>query len=304
MAETKKTNEIQKVTQHGTINFASDVIAVIAGLATSEVKGIAGMSGTSISELLGRKNLTKGVKVAVLDDKVSLEVNVVVIYGVKLQDVAAQVQTNVRKAIEDSGSVDEVEFVVREFKTTMEAIAASCPVKSFTDVSTNAWYHGAVDYVVLAGLMEGRGNGEFAPEAKLTRAELVIVLYRMAGKPSVEGLDNPFTDVGDDIWYTDAIIWAYHAGVVEGMSETTFAPNLSITREQAATILYRYSGAEAVEEDALKNYTDAGAVGHALRVQTALNVHIHLADVQAVFKPVDECDQRGGFSASRRGHKV
>ncbi len=177
----------------------------------------------------------------------------------QLEDLAVAV-ANVRKAIEVSGSVDEVEFVVREFKTTMEAIAASCPVKTFTDVSTKAWYHGAVDYVVLAGLMEGRGNGEFAPEAKLTRAELVIVLYRMAGKPSVEGLDTPFTDVGDDIWYTDAIIWAYHAGVVEGMSETTFAPNLSITREQAATILYRYSGAEAVEEDALKNYTDAGKV--------------------------------------------
>jgi len=112
MAEMKKGNEIQKVTQHGTINFATDVIAVIAGLATSEVKGIAGMSGTAISELLGRKNLTKGVKVAVVEDKVSIELNVVVIYGSKLQDVAAEVQVSVRKAIETMTGLSVVAVAV------------------------------------------------------------------------------------------------------------------------------------------------------------------------------------------------
>lgn len=100
MAEQKKGNEIQKVTDNGTINFASDVIATIAGLATSEVKGIAGMSGTSLADLLGRKNLTKGIKVAVADRKVSLEASVVVVYGSKLQEVAVNVQESIRKAIE------------------------------------------------------------------------------------------------------------------------------------------------------------------------------------------------------------
>jgi len=100
MAETKKGNEIQKVTDHGTINFATDVIATIAGLATSEVKGIASMSGTGLADFLGRKNLTKGIKVSVAENKVSLEASVVVTYGAKLQEVAVDVQNSIRKAIE------------------------------------------------------------------------------------------------------------------------------------------------------------------------------------------------------------
>jgi len=108
MSETRKGNEIQTVTQYGTINFASDVIAVIAGLATAEIKGIAGMSGTGLADFLGRKNLTKGVKVSVVEDKVSLDLNVVVTYGFKLQEVAANVQNNVRKAIETMTGLEVV----------------------------------------------------------------------------------------------------------------------------------------------------------------------------------------------------
>jgi len=82
----------------------------------------------------------------------------------------------------------------------------------------------------------------------------------MTGEPSVDGLVNPFADVPAGTWYTDAVVWAYHTGVVNGMSEDTFAPNANITREQIATILYRYAGAEEAPEDALTGYTDAGAI--------------------------------------------
>ncbi len=100
MEDTKKVNEIQKVTDNGTINFASDVIATIAGLATSEVKGVASMSGSGLADFLGRKNLTKGIKVSVEDGKVSLDASIVVVYGVKLQEVAVEVQKSISKAIE------------------------------------------------------------------------------------------------------------------------------------------------------------------------------------------------------------
>ncbi len=141
-----------------------------------------------------------------------------------------------------------------------EYTAPVCPAEKFSDVDTKQWYHEGVCYVIRNGLMNGKSETVFAPNANLTRAELVTVLYRMAGSPSVEDLEHPFADVADDTWYTDAVIWAYNAEVVKGISETAFAPNANITREQIATILYRYAGAEVVEEDSLKGFTDAGKV--------------------------------------------
>ena len=141
-------------------------------------------------------------------------------------------------------------------------IPAFCPAENFTDVDTTKWYHEGVCYVIRKGLMEGKAVGIFAPEVNLSRAELVTVLYRMAGEPSVEGKTHPFKDVSADAWYAEAVTWAYNAGVVEGMSGTAFAPGRDISREQIALILFRYSGAEKVEENALKAYTDASSVSN------------------------------------------
>ena len=138
--------------------------------------------------------------------------------------------------------------------------APVCPSGHLEDVKESDWFHEAVDYVIANGLMEGVDDTHFAPNANTTRAQLVTVLYRMSGTPSVEGLNNPFTDVAAGQWYTDAVVWAYHAKVVTGLDNTTFAPNVNVTREQIATILYRYAGAEAVEEDALKGFADAATV--------------------------------------------
>ncbi len=144
--------------------------------------------------------------------------------------------------------------------TETRAIPACCPAEDFTDVDTAQWYHEGVCYVLRNGLMKGKSETIFAPNANLTRAELVTVLYRMAGTPSVEGLEHPFADVAEDTWYTDAVIWAYNAEVVKGISDTAFAPGANITREQIATILYRFSEAEAVTEDALADFADADKV--------------------------------------------
>lgn len=135
-----------------------------------------------------------------------------------------------------------------------------CPSAGYKDVPMDVWYHDSVDYVLQHGLMKGRAEGIFAPNAKLTRAELVTVLYRMAGEPSVEGKTHPFTDVAEGAWYTDAITWAFNAEVVNGISETTFAPNANVAREQIAAMLFRFAGAEAVEKNALESFTDAAKV--------------------------------------------
>ena len=146
-------------------------------------------------------------------------------------------------------------------ETETREVSAFCPAETFTDVDTAQWYHEGVCYVLRSGLMQGRSDTAFAPTASLTRAELVMVLYRMAGEPSVEDLArHPFTDVAEGTWYADAITWAYNAEVVKGMSETVFAPNANVTREQIATVLFRFSGAEAVEENALDNFSDADQV--------------------------------------------
>ena len=115
------------------------------------------------------------------------------------------------------------------------------------------------------GYMKGVSGNLFDVAGTTTRGQLVTILYRIAGEPSVEGLENPFEDVEDGVWYTDAIVWAVHAGVVNGVSENEFKPNDRITRQQLVTILFRYSGAEAVAEDHLEAFADADTVSEFAR---------------------------------------
>lgn len=136
----------------------------------------------------------------------------------------------------------------------------NCPSKAFTDLDAKAWYHEGVDYALTNGLMNGVGGGRFEPDGQLTRAQLVTVLYRAAGEPDTGKQVNPFTDVADDTWYTKAVIWAANNGIVNGVAKNVFAPDASITREQIATMLYRYAGAEAAKEDKLSAFPDAAKV--------------------------------------------
>lgn len=129
----------------------------------------------------------------------------------------------------------------------------------FTDVDSSAWYYEGVNYVVSQNLMNGVDDDEFDPEGELTRAMLVTILYRKAGKPSVEGKTNPFADVAEGQWYTDAVIWAADSGIVKGITATTFEPETSITREQIAVILYRFDG-EKTCEGSLEAYSDHASV--------------------------------------------
>lgn len=101
MAEPKK-NDVQTAMDNGTVTFANDVLAVIAGLAASEVEGVAGMSGGGgIAEMFSKKNLGKGVKITVNEKTASIDVTLIATYGFKIHEVCATVQQNVKKAIEN-----------------------------------------------------------------------------------------------------------------------------------------------------------------------------------------------------------
>lgn len=112
-------------------------------------------------------------------------------------------------------------------------------VNPFTDVAETAWYYDAVRYAYENKLFNGVSNTEFAPEVNMTRAMLVTVLYRLNG--ATETGTSSFTDVPTGMFYTDAVAWAQKNGIVNGISETEFAPDQNVTREQIAAILARYA---------------------------------------------------------------
>lgn len=112
--------------------------------------------------------------------------------------------------------------------------------KSFTDVNTEDWYAGPVQFAASRELFTGIGNDSFAPDASMTRAMLVTVLYRLENSPSVAG-ESSFDDVSKDSWYTDAVQWAVEQGIAGGVGSGSFAPEASITRESLAVMLYRYA---------------------------------------------------------------
>ena len=119
----------------------------------------------------------------------------------------------------------------------------------YTDVTEANWFYEAVTYVTEKGLVDGETETTFAPNASMTRADLVTALYRLAGSPEVTA-ENPFTDVAADAEYYNAVMWAYTNGVVGGITDTTYEPDSPLQRQQVATMLYRYMNESAEEETA------------------------------------------------------
>ena len=139
-----------------------------------------------------------------------------------------------------------------------------CPISAFSDADPKAWYHDGVHWALQEGVMNGVGNGRFAPAAATTRAMIVTMLWRMEGEP---GSDDAMTfqDVPDGKWYTDAIRWAAAQELVKGYSAERFGPNDMLTREQMVTILERYAGYKELdvskgEAAVLTGYADADRI--------------------------------------------
>ena len=138
----------------------------------------------------------------------------------------------------------------------------------FDDVSRSDWFYDDVRYVYENGIMDGTGAYRFAPNAQLTRAMIVTILYRMDGSPAMSGASD-FKDVDSNKWFAKAVAWAAANGIVNGYGSGRFGPNDPVTREQLAAILYRYTAyrkaSTASNGDNLASFSDLGTVsGYAL----------------------------------------
>ena len=132
----------------------------------------------------------------------------------------------------------------------------------FTDVSASHWAHDDITYVYENDLMNGTDGSLFSPESTTTRAQVVTVLYRLAGQPAANW-ENPFWDVPASAWFHDAVTWAWENDITGGVSSTHFGAGNAVTREQLATFLYRYAQDQGYDTSAradLSGYSDAGLV--------------------------------------------
>lgn len=116
----------------------------------------------------------------------------------------------------------------------------TCPISAFTDARTTAWYHDGVHWAIENSVMNGVGDGKFAPNGITTRAQVVTMLWRLEGSPAYVGMSE-FSDVDNEQWYGPAIRWASAEGIVNGYDDGRFGANDAVTREQLVTILYRYA---------------------------------------------------------------
>ena len=138
------------------------------------------------------------------------------------------------------------------------------PENPFTDISKSDYFYDAVLWAADKGVTSGVTDTLFAPNASCTRAQMVTFLWRANGSPVVDYAMN-FTDVPADAYYADAVRWAVSKGITSGTSATTFAPDMTVTRAQTVTFLYRAAGTPAVsggsfaDVDANAYYADAVA---------------------------------------------
>ena len=173
--------------------------------------------------------------------------------------------SQILKALEQEQKADPEPAPEQEQEQEQKADPTPAPepkqeeaVFPFTDVPRTSWYYPEVYYAWSHELMSGMSDTIFAPNSETTRAQFAQVLYRLAGTPSVDGQNTPFTDLKAD-WYRDAITWAYNNGIAGGTSKTTFSPDQVITRQQMVAMIYHYKGDPEVSGD-LSMFKDGSSI--------------------------------------------
>lgn len=147
-------------------------------------------------------------------------------------------------------------------ETPSEPEKTPASASDFKDVAQGSWYYNAVDNAVKNKLFAGTSATTFEPDTNMSRAMFASVLYR-SQKSTVVTSIAPFTDVKSGDWFYNGVVWAYTSGIVSGMSETTFAPNADITREQMAILFYKTAQATGKDTSAsgdLSKFSDAASV--------------------------------------------
>ena len=137
------------------------------------------------------------------------------------------------------------------------SVSAFAAGAGFSDVADDAWYAEAVEYVYSSALMSGTGDTTFSPDTPTSRAMLATILYRASGSPAVSR-SATFTDVAETAYYADAVAWASETGVIYGYGNGLFGSDDPVSREQIATILWRYAGSPAAGES--EEYADESTI--------------------------------------------
>lgn len=140
-------------------------------------------------------------------------------------------------------------FTMPRSAVTVEASfvpEADPDIPAFTDVPADAYYTDAVAWAVENGITNGTSATTFSPNTSCTRAQMVTFLWRAAGSPEPATTNNPFTDVQSGAYYYEAVLWAVEQGITNGTSATTFSPDVTVTRGQTVTFLWRFNGSLAV----------------------------------------------------------
>ncbi|MBR6741057.1 MAG: S-layer homology domain-containing protein [Clostridia bacterium] len=167
-------------------------------------------------------------------------------------------------------------FTMPASKVTVSAVFEKTEeedvLDSFDDVDSEAWYADGLRYFVQKGIMQGTPEGKLLPSSDISRAEIAVMLWRMAGCPAPTG-ENPFTDVKDGLWYTDAVVWAAENGIALG-SDGKFMPSEKTTLEQFACFFARYArnvNSETVSSDgsSLEAFKDGNTVSSWARTEVA-----------------------------------
>ena len=154
-------------------------------------------------------------------------------------------------------------FYVTQVKEVVESTPTQPVEEKFTDVQSGAWYVSAVQYAYDNGIMGGKSETIFAPEANLTRAEFATVLYSQSGKPAVT-YRPVFKDVEEGAWYSNPVLWAYDNSIVSGYANGNFGTSDNITREQLALMMYKYAKTKGYDTTAesgmLQKFSDEAQI--------------------------------------------
>ncbi len=187
-------------------------------------------------------------------------------YNNKTYTITPQTGYKISDVLVDGVSVGAIATYTFSSVTSSHTIEAKfehdCPSKKFSDVDQSLWYHEGIDFVLLNGLFNGTTDTTFEPDADMTRAMLVTVLWRLDKEPEA-AVANLFADVAEGTWCTDAVVWASENAIVKGYNEDAFGPNDPISREQMVTILYRYAnykGYDVETSTGLDAFSDADDV--------------------------------------------
>ncbi|HWQ75234.1 MAG TPA: 5'-nucleotidase C-terminal domain-containing protein [Syntrophomonas sp.] len=178
----------------------------------------------------------------------------------------------------------------------------------FTDVADDAWYESNVQSCYDQGIMNGVTGTTFAPDASMSRAMLVTMLYRLAGSPAVGGkVADTFADCTEDQWYADAVLWAHQNQIVNGVASNAFAPLQLLTRQEMASILYRYALYKGASVQTIPplDYADAAAIADWARAGVAYCTSAGLMNgiAGSVFDPAATASRAMGAAVMSRLEK-